>query len=274
MKPLIVGDSFSPPRPVWDFAAGIWQSGSLRQVSSDVAAARALFKPLVKRDVEFEAEAMPTLVDGTPRLLGLLVREFTALTHYMLGAFYTEASARLRIYKQYSGLPKVQEGLATATLDECFADSCLADAFASTSVRGLSPRYIVTVTYYDNSSESFTVPLGATSISFAVRKLVKRIDVYDAAKRLQGSYAGVAGGLDDFLLGGPGTYVLLSDAPLIWDFSRARVWARARASILEVSVADQYIYAVDSELASPGLIGLRAYMAPSVFYRFFLRRWG
>jgi uncharacterized protein YqgV (UPF0045/DUF77 family) len=274
MKPLIVGDSFSPPRPVWDFVVGIWQISSLKQVSSDIAAARALFKPLVKRDVEFEAEAMPTLVDEAPRLLGLLVREFTALTHYMLGAFYTKTSTRLRIYKQYSGLPKVQEGLATATLDECFADSCLVDTFATTSVRGLSPRYTVVVTYYDGSSESFTVPLEATSISFAVKKPIKRIDVYDVAKRLQGSNTQLSGGLDDFFLGGPQTIVLLSDAPLTWDFSRARLWARVRANVVEVGFAGQYTYAIDTEFSSPGYHGLRAYQAPSEWYAYRLRRWG
>jgi hypothetical protein len=273
-RALGIADSFSPPKTWWDFVAGIWVAGSLRQTASDVPGARAMLKPLVKRDFEFEADVKPTLVDSTPRLVGGFAREFTALTHYFFGAYYTRTSTRLRVYKQYSGLPKVVEGLATASLDECFADSCLADSFASATVRGLSPRYTVAVTYYDGSSESFTVPVGATSTSFTARKPIARIDVYDVAKRLQGSNTRLSGGLDDFFLGGPGTYVLLSDAPLAWGYGRARLWSRVRASVVEVCFAGQCTHAIDTEFSSPGYHGLRAYQAPSEWYRYSLRRWG
>lgn len=272
-RALGIADSFSPPKTWWDFVAGIWVAGSLRQTAGDVPGARAMFRPLVKRDFEFEADVKPTLVDATPRLVGGFAREFTGLTHYFFGAYYTGATTRLRVYKQYSGLPKVVEGLATASLDECFADYAVADSFASTTVRGLSPRYTVAVTYYDGSSESFTVPAGATSISFTARKPITRIDVYDAAKRLQGSNTQLSGGLDGFVLGGPGTYVLLSDAPLAWDYSRAKCWSRVRGNVIEACFAGQCTYAIDTELTSPGYHGFRACQAPSEWYAYRLRRW-
>jgi hypothetical protein len=97
--------------------------------------------------------------------------------------------------------------------------------------------------------------------------------VYDVAKRLQGSNTKLSGGLDDFYLGGPGTYVLLSDSPLTWDYGRAKCWSRVRANIIECEFAGQPTYAFDTEFTSSGYHGLRAYQAPSEFYRYFLRRW-
>jgi hypothetical protein len=272
--PLVAYDYFSPPRPIWDYSAGVWSPGTLRQAASDVPAARAGYRRLSRRDWEFEAEMRPTLVDSSPRLLGLFAREFTGLTHYMLGIYYTQASSRLRIYKQYAGLPRVSEGLATPALDACFADSIMLDALTNMTVRGLSPRYTVTVTYYDGGSESYTVPATATSISIPVKKPVTGVNVYDQAGRLQGSNAQLSGGLDDFYLGGPGTYVLLADAPTSWDYGRARCWGRARRDVVEVEAAGQSIYSVDTEFTSPGLHGLRAYEAPSEFYLYRLRRCG
>jgi hypothetical protein len=272
-KTLQVGDAFSPPRPVWDYIAGVWEVGSLKQTASDVPAARAMFRLLVKRDFEFEAELKPTLVDATPRFAGGFVREFAGLTHYFAGAYYTRTTTRLRIYKQYSGLPKISEGLLLPTLDNSFADSLILDSFADMTVRGLSPRYTVTFTYYDDTTESVTVPTGATSITFTVKKPIKRIDVYDVAGRLQGSNTQLSGGLDDFYLGGPGTYVLLSDAPLTWDYTRAKCWIRVRANVIECEFAEQSTYAIDTEFASSGYHGLRAYQAPSEWYAYRLRRW-
>jgi hypothetical protein len=270
--PLVAYDTFSPPRPVWSYIAGVWQAGTLRQTAPDVPAARAGYRILSRRDWEFEAEVKPTLVDASPRFFGLFAREFAGLTHYMTGVYYTSASARLRIYKQYAGLPKVFEGLATPTLDACFADSIILDSFTDMTVRGLSPRYSVALTYYDDSSERYTAT--ATSMNVTVKKLVKKIDVYDAAGRLQGSNTQVSGGLDDFYLGGPGTYILLGDSPLTWDYSRARCWSRVRGNVVEVEFAGQSIYSVDTEFTLAGIHGLRAYESPSEWYLYRLRRCG
>jgi hypothetical protein len=272
-RALGIADGLSPPRAWWDYAAGLWEVGSLKQTASDVPAARAMFKPLVRRDFEFECEVKPTLVDASPRLIGGFAREFAGLTHYFGGAYFTSTTTRLRIYKQYSGLPKIQEGLSLPTLDTGFADSLILDSFVDLTVRGLSPRYTVTFTYHDDTSESVTVPTGATSIKFTVKKPIKRIDVHDAAKRFQGSYSGLSGGLDDFYLGGPGTYVMLSDSPLTWDYSRAKCWSRVRGNTIEVGFAGQYGYAIDAEFTSSGYHGLRAYQAPSEWYAYRLRRW-
>jgi len=273
-KTLTVADSFAPPRPFWDYMAGIWEAGTLRQTAPDVPAARAGFKLFAKRDWEFEVELKPTLVDGSPRFVGGFAREFTGLTHYFGGAYFTSTLTRLRIYKQYAGLPKVSEGLAFPMLDSCFADSMLLDSPADLTVRGLSPRYSVSVTYYDGSSESVTVADGETSIRLTVLKPIVRIEVYAPAKRLQGVNEALSGGLDDFYLGGPGTYVLLSDSPLTWDYGRAKCMVRARADTIECVFAGQSTLAVDAEFTQPGVHGLRAYEAPSEFYRYLLRRWG
>jgi hypothetical protein len=214
------------------------------------------------------------LVDATPRFVGGFAREFAGLCHYFAGAYFTNTSTRLRIYKQYSGLPKVSEGLALPTLDACFADSLVLDSFVDLTVRGLSPRYTVTFTYHDDTSESVTVPAGATSITFTVKKPIKKIDVYDAAKKLQGSNAQLSGGLDDFYLGGPQTIVLLSDSPLAWDYGRTKCWMRVKANVIECEFAEQSTYAIDSEFTSSGYHGLRAYQAPSEWYSYRLRRWG
>jgi hypothetical protein len=270
--PLVAYDTFSPPRPVWDYIAGVWEAGTLRQTAPDVPATRAGYRILSRRDWEFEAEVKPTLVDARPRFLGLFAREFAGLTHYMMGAYYPSASVRLRIYKQYAGLPKVSEGLATPTLDACFADSIILDSFTDMTVRGLSPRYSVALTYYDGSSESYTA--ATTSISVTVKKPVKKIDVYDAAGRLQGSNTQMSGGLDDFYLGGPGTYTLLADSPLAWDYSRARCWSKVRKDVLEVEFTGQSIYSIDTEFTLAGIHGLRAYESPSEWYLYRLRRWG
>jgi hypothetical protein len=251
--------------------AGVWEVGTLKQTASGVPGARAGLKLFTKRDWEFECEAKPTLVDASPRFIGGFAREFAGLTHYFFGAYYTSTSARLRVYKQYAGLPKIAEGLLLPTLDTGFADSLILDSFADMTVRGLSRNYTVSVTYHDDTSESITSP--GTYVTFAVKKPVKRIDVYDAAKRLQGSNTQLSGGLDDFYLGGPGTYTLLSDAPLTWDYGRARCWGRVRAYMIECEFAGQSIYAIDTEFTSPGLHGLRAYEAPSEFYSYRLRRW-
>jgi hypothetical protein len=181
-----IADSMSPPRAWWDYVAGLWFASTLKQIASDVPAARAMFMPFVRRDFEFEAEVKPTLVDATQRFAGGFAREFAGLTHYFAGAYYTSTTARLRIYKQYAGLPKVSEGLLLPTLDSGFADSLILDSFADMNVRGLSPRYTVTITYHDDTSDSVTVPLQATSITFTVKKPIKRIDVFDVAGRLQG----------------------------------------------------------------------------------------
>jgi len=269
-----IADSMSPPRAWWDYVAGLWFASTLKQIASDVPAARAMFMPFVRRDFEFEAEVKPTLVDATQRFAGGFAREFAGLTHYFAGAYYTSTTARLRIYKQYAGLPKVSEGLLLPTLDSGFADSLILDSFADMNVRGLSPRYTVTITYHDDTSDSVTVPLQATSITFTVKKPIKRIDVFDVAGRLQGSNTQLSGGLDDFYLGGPGTYVLLSDAPLNWDYSRAKCWMRVKANVIECEFAGQSTYAIDSEFTSKGYHGLRAYQSPSEWYSYRLRRWG
>jgi hypothetical protein len=140
------------------------------------------------------------------------------------------------------------------------------------TVRGLSKNYTVTITYYDDTSESVTSP--ATSVTVTVKKTIKRIGVYDAAGRLQGSNTKLSGGLDDFYLGGPGSYVLLSEAPLTWDYGRAKCWSRIRGNMVECEFAGQPIYAVDTEFTQAGVHGLRAYEAPSEYYRYLLRRWG
>jgi len=273
-RALGIADGLSPPRAWWEYAAGLWEVGSLKQTAPDVPASRAMFKLFVKKDFEFECEVKPTLVDATPRFVGGFAREFTGLCHYFAGAYYTSTTTKLRIYKQYSGLPKVQEGLSLPTLDQGFADSLILDSFVDLTVRGLSPRYTVAFTYHDDTSESVTVPLGATSIKFTVKKPIKKMDVYDVAKRLQGSNTQLSGGLDDFFLGGPGTYALLYDGPLAWDYSRARCWTRVRGNAIEVGFAGQYGYAIDTEFTSPGYHGLRAYQAPSEWYAYRLRRWG
>jgi hypothetical protein len=270
-KALQIGDVFKPPRPVWEYYAGMWEVGTLKQTASDVPGARAGFKILSRRDWEFECEVKPALVDASPRFLGGFMREFTGLTHYFSGAYYTSADKRLRIYKQYAGLPKITEGLLLPTVDVGFADSLILDSFADMTVRGLSRNYTVTITYYDDTSESVTSP--ATSITFTVKKPIKRIDVYDAAKRLQGSNTKLSGGLDDFYLGGPGTYVLLSDSPLTWDYGRAKCWSRVRGNMVECEFAGQPTYAVDTEFTQAGFHGLRAYEAPSEYYLYRLRRW-
>jgi hypothetical protein len=269
-----IADSMSPPRTWWNYVAGLWSAGTLKQIASDVPAARAMFKPLVRRDLEFEAEVKPTLVDATPRFVGSFAREFTGLCHYFAGAYYTDTTARLRIYKQYAGLPKVSEGLLLPTLDSGFADSLILDSFADMTVRGLSPRYTVTITYHDDTSDSVTVPILVTSIKFTVKKPIKRIDVYDVAGRLQGSNTQVSGGLDDFYLGGQQTIVLLSDVPLTWDYGRTKCWMRIKANVIECEFAGQSTYAVDSEFTSKGYHGLRAYQATSEWYSYRLRRWG
>jgi hypothetical protein len=140
------------------------------------------------------------------------------------------------------------------------------------TVRGLSKDYTVTMTYYDDTSESVTSP--GTSITFTVKKPIKRIDVYDVAKRLQGSNTKLSGGLDDFYLGGPQTIVLLSDSPLTWDYGRAKCWSRVRGNMIECEFAGQPTYAIDTEFTSSGYHGLRAYQAPSEWYAYRLRRWG
>lgn len=267
----VITDSFSPPKPFWDYIAGTWEAGTLRQTASDVPGARAGFTKFVKRDWEFECEVKPTLVDASPRFLGGFAREFAGLTHYFFGAYYNNVSTKLRIYKQYAGLPKIAEGLLLPTLDAGFADSLILDSFADMTVRGLSRNYTVAVTYHDGTSE--TVTSAGTSITFTVKKPVKRIDVYDAAKRLQGSNTQLSGGLDDFYLGGPQTIVLLSDSPLTWDYGRTKCWSRVRANVVECEFAGQSTYAIDTEFTSPGLHGLRAYEAPSEWYVYRLRRW-
>jgi hypothetical protein len=264
-------DSFSPPKPFWQYIAGTWEAGTLRQTASDVPDARAGFVKFIKRDWEFENEAKPTLVDASPRFLGGFAREFAGLTHYMMGSFFTSTSTRLRIYKQYAGLPKITEGLVLPTLDMGFADSLILDSFADMMVRGLSRNYTVVVTYHDDSSESITSP--GTYITFTVKKPIKRIDVYDVAKRLQGSNTKLSGGLDDFYLGGPGTYCLLSDSPLTWDYSRTKCWMRVKGDMIECEFTGQPTYAVDSEFTQVGFHGLRCYEAPSEFYSYRLRRW-
>jgi len=273
-RALGIADSFSPPKPWWDYAAGLWEVGTLKQTASDVPGARAMFKPLVKRDFEFEFEVKPMLVDSTPRFLGGFAREFTGLTHIMAGAYYTSTTTRLRVYKQYAGLPKMSEGLLLPTLDTGFADHLVLDSFVDLTVRGLSPRYTATFTYHDDTTESVTVPLGATSVKLTVKKPIKKIDVYDVANRLQGSHTGLSGGLDDFYLGGPQTIALLYDGPLAWDYGRAKCWSRVRGNVIEVGFAGQYGHAIDTEFASPGYHGLRAYQAPSEWYAYRLRRWG
>jgi hypothetical protein len=264
-------DSFSPPKPFWQYIAGTWEAGTLRQTASDVPGARAGFVKFIKRDWEFENEAKPTLVDASPRFLGGFAREFAGLTHYMMGSYFTSTSTRLRIYKQYAGLPKIVEGLVFPTLDFCFSDSMILDSFADMTVRGLSRNYTVTVTYHDDTSENITSP--GTYITFTVKKTIKRIDVYDVAKRLQGSNTKLSGGLDDFYLGGPQTIVLLSDSPLTWDYSRTKCWMRVKADMIECEFANQPTYAVDSEFVQSGLHGLRCYEAPSEFYSYRLKRW-
>jgi intein/homing endonuclease len=188
------------------------------------------------------------------------------------GAYYNNVSTRLRIYKQYAGLPKITEGLLLPTVDTGFADSFILDSFIDMTVRGLSKNYTVSLTYHDDTSENITS--AGTSITFTVKKPIKRIDVYDIAKRLQGSNTKLSGGLDDFYLGGPGTYVLLSDSPLTWDYGRAKCWSRVRANMIECEFAGQPTYAVDTEFTQAGVHGLRCYEAPSEFYRYLLRRWG
>jgi hypothetical protein len=267
-----IGDVFAPPRPMWDYMAGVWEVGTLKQTASDVPGARAGFKILSRRDWEFECEVKPTLVDASPRFIGGFAREFTGLCHYFGGAYFTSADKRLRIYKQYAGLPKITEGLLLPTVDVGFADSLILDSFADMTVRGLSKNYTVTITYYDDTSESVTSP--ATSVTVTVKKPIKRMDVYDAAGRLQGSNTKLSGGLDDFYLGGPGSYVLLSEAPLTWDYGRAKCWSRIRGNMVECEFAGQPIYAVDTEFTQAGFHGLRAYEAPSEYYRYLLRRWG
>jgi len=273
-RALGIADSLSPPRTWWDYVAGLWSTSTLKQTASDVPAARAMFRPFVKKDFEFEAEVKPTLVDSTPRFVGGFAREFAGLCHYFAGAYYTSTTTKLRIYKQYSGLPKIQEGLLLPTLDIGFTDSLVLDSFVDLTVRGLSPQYTVTFTYHDDTSESITVPQGATSIKLTVKKPIKKIDVYDVTNRLQGSNTQLSGGLDDFYLGGPGTYVLLSDAPLTWDYTRAKCWMRIKANVIECEFAGQSTYATDSEFISSGYHGLRAYQAPSEWYAYRLRRWG
>jgi hypothetical protein len=268
---LQVGDAFNPPRPIWDYMAGVWTVGTLEQTASDVPGARAGFKLLSRRNWEFETELAPTLVDASPRFLGGFVREFSGLTHYFSGAYYTNTTTKLRIYRQYAGLPKITEGLVLPTLDACFIDNATLDNFANMSVRGLSKNYKVNVTYYDGTTESFTST--ATSLNITVKKPITRIDVYDVANRLQGSNTKLSGGLDDFYLGGPGTYVLLSDAPLTWDYTRTKCSQSIKDNMIEVEFANQSTYAIDNEFTQSGVHGLRCYEAPAEFYRYFLKRW-
>jgi hypothetical protein len=70
------------------------------------------------------------------------------------------------------------------------------------------------------------------------------------------------------------SYVLLSDAPLTWDYSRAKCWMRIKANVIECEFAGQSTYAIDSEFTSKGYHGLRAYQSPSEWYSYRLRRWG
>jgi intein/homing endonuclease len=188
------------------------------------------------------------------------------------GAYYTGDGARLRAYKCYSGLPRTVTAVALPALDACLADSCVPDAAPQMAVRGLSPRYTVKLYFHDGTSASYAVPAGATSISVTVTKPARRVEVYDAAGRLQASWDGLAGGLDEFVLGGPGLYVLLFDAPLAWDFRRAAIAARSGGPYHEFAVAGQWGLAVDSEMCWPGQPGLRACSAPATFFKFVARR--
>lgn len=267
----VLADTFSPPRLWWDLVAGMWTLGSLRQTSPDVPAARTLLLKTAANP-DMAVEARPELVDSTPRFLGLLVREAQVMTHIMLGAYYTAGGARLRAYKCYSGLPRTATGIALPALDACLADSCLPDGTPQVEVRGLSPRYTVKLYFHDGTSASYAVPAGATAISITVVKPVVKIEVYDATGRLQAGWSGLAGGLDVFVLGGPGLYVLLFDGPLSWGFGRTVFAVRSLGMYHEFAVAEQWGVAVDSEIYGPGLPGLRAYQAPSTFYRFVARR--
>jgi hypothetical protein len=240
-------------------------------VAPDVPAARALLLRAA-RNPDVAVEAAPDLVDSTPRFLGLLVREAQAMTHIMFGAYYTSGGARLRAYKCYSGLPRTATGVALPALDACLADSCVPDAAPQMAARGLSPRYRVVLYFHDGTSASYAVPAGATSISVTVTKPARRVEVYDAAGRLQAAWDGLAGGLDEFVLGGPGLYVLLFDAPLAWDFRRTTFAVRCRGTLHEFAVAGQWGLAVDSEMCWPGLPGLRACSAPATFFKFVARR--
>lgn len=275
-KMSALGDSLSPPRNWWDYVLGIWEvRPPLAQTASDVAGARAhfLFKAPLNPELSFEAR--PTLVDESYRFVGMHVREYQSLTHYLMGAYFSSAGARLRIYRQYSGLPKVVEGDASPLIaDACLADRAFLDAVPRSMVRGLSPRYTVRLTYYDGSIEDIVVPARLTYVEPNILKLAKRVEVFDATKRPVASYEGLHGGLDDHYLGGPGTYLLLADGPLTWDPSDFNTFeGKASVNELSVKVSGQELGAVDTEFMQAGYVGLRCVEAPSEFRRFVLRRW-
>lgn len=275
-KMSALGDSLSPPRNWWDYVLGIWEvKPPLAQTASDVAGARAHFLFKAPLNPELSFEAMPTLVDGSYRFIGMHVREYQSLTHYFMGVYFNNTDARLRIYRSYAGLPKVVEGNASPLIaDACLADHAFLDVVPKSLVRGLSPGYTVNLTFYDGSTQSIAVPAGSTYVQPSILKLAKRLEVYDRAKRLVASYSGLHGGLDDHYLGGPSCYVLLGDGPLTWNPSNFNAFeGKASVNELRVRVSGQELGAVDTEFTQAGYMGLRCVEAPSEFRKFVLRRW-
>ena len=272
--PGIVNDTLSPPKPWWDYPLGVWSSSPLEQKATDVPGARTLWLPRKPLNTEGVIEMKPTLVDNVYRFTGVHVREFETLTHYMLGVYYKIGDARLREYKQYSGLPKMVTAISLPlSCDACLSDSAVVEAMPEMLVRGLSPRYSVKYVYHDDTYDTFTVPPTLTYVKAPPRKPIKRIEVYDRAGRLVIAKDELAGGLDDYYLGGPGTYVLLSDSPIAWNFDWAKLDFTIKRDELRCGLNEQFLSAYDYEFTSGGYLGMRCYESSAMFRGFVLKRW-
>ncbi len=257
-------------RLYWDLRAGVWVVESFKQIAPDVPMARIVDTFLQRVNPDRCIHVKPDLVDSEYRFVGICAREVTLGSHYMAGILYNNREARLRIYKQYVGLPKIYDVVDVPSLDEASLDYVTLDEPSNMTIRGLSPRWKVVLTYLDGSSETITVPVGQTYIVKRALRLIKRVEIYDAAGRLVHREDRIYGGSDDAVLGGPGTFVLLADCPITWDYSEVKIRMWVRDYEIGVEVNGTTLTAIDTELYGAGPSGLRCYNAPATF-RYWIR---
>ena len=216
--------------------------------------------------------AKPDLVDSEYRLVGLLAREYQTGTHYFGGIMYNDRESRLRIYKQYSEFTVVVQSRALPTIGQCVVGSALVNATPPLMVRGLTPRWKVRFIFLDGTYDEVDVPLNQTYITYSTLKLITRVEIYDAADNLVIAKDIQLGDMDDVVYGGPGTYVLLADMAITWNYDWVDIEFNVRDTTIEVSVfgGQATISAIDNEIYGVGHSGIRAYNAPSR-YRLYAR---
>jgi len=256
----------------WEFPGGYWEvrADGLYQTNSEIPGAYALNWFLVSKDVDFMVWTKPTLVDSTYRLIGLCVREIQRLTHYFAGIYYNDTEAKQRIYKQYSELAKVFTGASYCRVGMAICGKAIINYQPEILVRGLTSGYEVKFYFTDGTSDSVKVPPGETYITYVPNKPTYKIEVYDSVGNLITTYKDLVGGFDDYVLGGPGTYVLLADASISYNYDWVKQQLKAKGDTIIHFVGLNKLIAIDTEFIAKSPHGLRMYETTGV-YRNYIR---